>query len=178
MVEKKTASQTIKKVAKPKAKAVKAPAKTKSVVKAVKPEVKKIPKVVETVVAGKYIATVGRRKSAIAQVRLYTNGKGLVTVNGQPYQKYLDTLETAATVEAIMDKAGQDFDFSIKVSGGGRCGQADAIRHGIARALIIADPSLRPILKAEGWLSRDARIKERKKPGLKKARRAPQWSKR
>ena len=176
MVEKKTASQTIKKVAKPKAKAVKAPAKV--VVKAVKPEVKKTPKVVETVVAGKYIATVGRRKSAIAQVRLYTNGKGIVTVNDKPYQKYLDTLETAATVEAIMDKAGQDFDFSIKVSGGGRCGQADAIRHGIARALIIADPSLRPILKAEGWLSRDARIKERKKPGLKKARRAPQWSKR
>ena len=176
MVEKKTASQTIKKVAKPKAKAVKAPAKV--VVKAVKPEVKKTPKVVETVVAGKYIATVGRRKSAIAQVRLYTNSKGIVTVNDKPYQKYLDTLETAATVEAIMDKAGQDFDFSIKVSGGGRCGQADAIRHGIARALIIADPSLRPILKAEGWLSRDARIKERKKPGLKKARRAPQWSKR
>lgn len=115
---------------------------------------------------------VGRRKSAVAQTRLKT-GKGLLLVNGQEKpmpKKITDMYE-------LVGRSGQ-LDAEIIVRGGGTTGQIDAIALGIARALINLNPDFRSTLRKGGYLTRDARIKERKKPGLKKARRAPQWAKR
>jgi small subunit ribosomal protein S9 len=115
---------------------------------------------------------VGRRKSAIARVRL-NNGSGKLIVNGQEQN-------IPAKVTAILDlvnRQGQ-LDISVKVAGGGLSGQTDAISLGVARALLELNPELRSTLRKAGYLTRDPRVKERKKPGLKKARRAPQWAKR
>lgn len=116
----------------------------------------------------------GRRKTAVAQVRLYTNGSGKITVNQAAI-----TPETQVYLEPLK-LVGQfgNTDLSVKVVGGGFNGQLEAIRHGIARALVNADESFRTTLKKAGYLTRDPREKERKKFGLKSARRSPQWSKR
>jgi len=126
-----------------------------------------------------YIYAVGRRKKAVARVRLFKKGDGKITVNEKDYSGYFPTLELRQIVKQPIEATGQkDLNFSIKVGGGGVRGQAEAIRHGISRALVILEKDLRKTLKAEGYLRRDPRRKERKKPGLKRARRAPQFSKR
>lgn len=127
-----------------------------------------------------YLYAVGRRKKAIARVRLFKKGTGKITVNEKEYDKFFTTFQLRDIVKQPLEKIGKlkDFDFSIKVVGGGPHGQAEAIRHGIARALLVFDKDLRATLKPLGFLRRDPRRKERKKPGLKKARRAPQWAKR
>jgi small subunit ribosomal protein S9 len=128
---------------------------------------------------GKYIEAVGRRKSATARVRLFKTGKGLIMVNGQTLEAYLTpTLVNVAKEPLKQAGTAKELDFSIIVNGGGKKGQAGAIRHGIARTLVEMEPDLRLAFKAKDFLTRDARIKERKKPGLKKARKAPQWAKR
>lgn len=134
----------------------------------------------KTAKGGSFIAAVGRRKTSIARVRLIKNGKGLITVNGKPFADYFGTYDLRAQIEAPLKAIGQAdaVDISAKVEGGGIRGQAEAIRHGISRALIQLNPTFRKTLKKLGYLSRDPRKKERKKPGLKSARRAPQWSKR
>jgi small subunit ribosomal protein S9 len=129
---------------------------------------------------GSFIPAIGRRKTSIARVRLIKNGKGLITVNGKSFDTYFSTFDLRSQIEAPLKAIGQAeaVDVSVKVVGGGIRGQAEAVRHGIARALIQLNPTFRKTLKKLGHLSRDPRQKERKKPGLKSARRAPQWSKR
>ncbi|HEU4529236.1 MAG TPA: 30S ribosomal protein S9 [Actinomycetota bacterium] len=121
----------------------------------------------------------GRRKEAIARVRLVP-GTGNYELNGRALEDYFPTRAHRMIVSAPLRTAGRDKDFDIiaRIEGGGVNGQAGALRLGIARALIELDPELRPALKKEGYLSRDAREKERRKYGLKKARKAPQYSKR
>lgn len=123
--------------------------------------------------------TVGRRKCASARVRL-VSGNGEITVNGQPLKEFFPYFEMQEIVLAPLKavKKEKSVTATIKVSGGGKKGQAGAAAMGIARALIEMDEELRKTLKSLKFLTRDARVKERKKPGLKKARRAPQWSKR
>jgi small subunit ribosomal protein S9 len=124
------------------------------------------------------IAT-GRRKEAIARVRLVP-GAGTYQLNGRALEDYFPTRAHRMIVSAPLRTVGRDKDFDViaRIEGGGVNGQAGALRLGIARALIELDPELRPALKKEGYLSRDAREKERRKYGLKKARKAPQYSKR
>ncbi|MEE8815346.1 MAG: 30S ribosomal protein S9 [Lachnospiraceae bacterium] len=121
----------------------------------------------------------GRRKSSVARVFM-TPGKGNITVNKRSLDEYfgLDTLKTIVMQPLTATGTADQFDLYITVKGGGTTGQAGAIRHGIARALLEVDPEYRATLKANGYLTRDPRMKERKKYGLKKARRAPQFSKR
>lgn len=121
----------------------------------------------------------GRRKHAIARVYLVP-GEGNVVVNNKKLDQYFGrkTLEMLVLQPMEMTGVTGRFDVMCKVKGGGVSGQAGAVRHGIARALVQADPNLRPVLKRAGFLTRDPRMKERKKYGLKKARRAPQFSKR
>lgn len=128
---------------------------------------------------GEYTRSVGRRKRASARVRI-SPGTGIVTVNGKPCAEYFPYFEWQNIVMAPLVAVGKEktFDVSAKIAGGGKKGQAVSVRHGIARALVIWNEDLKKTLKTQGYLTRDARIKERKKPGLKKARRAPQWSKR
>lgn len=122
---------------------------------------------------------VGRRKTAAARVRIMP-GTGTVTVNNREYTEYFKTAILQQSVVSPLVKVGRekDLDVSVRVVGGGSRGQAEAVRHGIARALIRWNADLRPVLKAEGFLTRDPRAKERKKFGLYKARRAHQWRKR
>jgi small subunit ribosomal protein S9 len=126
-----------------------------------------------------YYEGVGRRKRASARVRLYP-GEGNVVVNDKPMEEYFsrerDVLHLLEPLK-VTDTVGA-FNVSVKVQGGGVSGQSGAVRHGIARALLAADPNLRPVLRKGGFLTRDARMKERKKPGLKRARKAPQYTKR
>lgn len=126
----------------------------------------------------KYYGT-GRRKKAIARVYL-TPGKGNITINKRSIDEYLglETLKTIVRQPLVLTDNVNKFDILVNVHGGGYTGQAGAIRHGIARALVKADAEYRPTLKAAGFLTRDPRMKERKKYGLKGARRAPQFSKR
>ena len=121
----------------------------------------------------------GRRKTSIARVRL-VNGKGNITINDKTLDEYLpsDILRTIAKQPLNVTGTEGKFDVIIKVEGGGLSGQAGAIRHGISRALVKASEDNKAALKAAGFLTRDPRMKERKKPGLKKARKAPQFSKR
>ncbi|MCX6789112.1 MAG: 30S ribosomal protein S9 [Candidatus Gribaldobacteria bacterium] len=127
----------------------------------------------------RYIETVGRRKTSSARVRLYTQGTKSITVNDQPYGEYFPKF-LHKTIEDSLDKLKclGKFGVSAVVSGGGLVGQAEAIRHGIARALVELNPYFKKRLKKSGYLTRDPRMRERKKFGLKRARRAPQWSKR
>jgi small subunit ribosomal protein S9 len=122
----------------------------------------------------------GRRKTATAKVRLYVGGTGEFTVNGKTLAEYISVDAMQASIYGPLETVGLNgkFNISVVVRGGGVRGQADAIKHGIARALEVYDPLFRASLKKEGFLTRDARKKERKKPGLKKARRASQFSKR
>ncbi|MDP4176966.1 MAG: 30S ribosomal protein S9 [Bacillota bacterium] len=125
-----------------------------------------------------YIGT-GRRKKSIARVRLVP-GEGKVTINKRDIDNYfgLDTLKYVVNQPLVLTETKDKFDVIVNVHGGGLTGQAGAIRHGISRALLKADETLRGELKKAGFLTRDPRMKERKKYGLKKARRAPQFSKR
>ena len=121
----------------------------------------------------------GRRKSAVARVYIQA-GKGNITVNKRELDDYfgLETLKTIVRQPLVATDTEKKYDINVNVRGGGTTGQAGAIRHGIARALLKVDEDFRPALKAAGFLTRDPRMKERKKPGLKAARRAPQFSKR
>ncbi len=122
---------------------------------------------------------VGRRKKAVARVRLVP-GEGKIVVNKRDIDNYfgLETLKMTVRQPLVLTNVGSSFDVLVNVNGGGLTGQAGAIRHGISRALCKVNPELRPALKAAGFLTRDPRMKERKKYGLKAARRAPQFSKR
>ena len=121
----------------------------------------------------------GRRKKSIARVYLVP-GTGVITVNKRTIDEYfgLETLKVIVRQPLVATETADKFDVIVNVHGGGYTGQAGAVRHGIARALLQADPDYRPILKKAGFLTRDPRMKERKKYGLKAARRAPQFSKR
>lgn len=128
---------------------------------------------------GVYFEAVGRRKTAIARVRLFDDGKKKITVNGQDYKAYFGAGEMLKVINDALVAVGMaDASVSAKVNGGGKPGQADAVRHGIARAILKMDKDRRSTLKPLGYLTRDSRQKERKKPGKKRARRSPQWSKR
>ncbi len=122
----------------------------------------------------------GRRKKAVARVRLIPAGDGTITVNNKSLDEYfgLDTLKFIVKQPLALTDTLTKYDVIINVCGGGFTGQAGAIRHGIARALLVAEPETKAVLKKAGFLTRDSRMKERKKYGLKKARRAPQFSKR
>ena len=128
---------------------------------------------------GRYFYANGKRKSAVARVRLYENGKGDIVVNNKPVDEYFfGTLIGNVHAPLKLANAAKLFDITVKVVGGGVSSQADAVRHGISKALLEYDPELRKALKSAGYLTRDSRTKERKKFGLKRARRAPQWAKR
>ena len=128
----------------------------------------------------KYFYGTGRRKSSVARVRVYENGTGSITINGRDIDNYfgLDTLKMVVRQPLVATDMLGKVDVVVTVCGGGVTGQAGAIRHGISRALLVANAEIRPTLKAAGFLTRDPRMKERKKYGLKAARRAPQFSKR
>jgi small subunit ribosomal protein S9 len=134
----------------------------------------------ETTAKGQYYYGVGRRKTSVARVRLYP-GEGTVTVNGKPAREYFGgrDLHQATILEPLsLTSTRERFDVIATVVGGGVSGQAGAVRHGISRALTRFDTELRPALKQAKMLTRDAREKERKKIGLKRARKAPQYTKR
>lgn len=134
----------------------------------------------KTTATDKFISAIGRRKTAVAQVRMFEKGEGKIEINGvlsEDYFKKEEDLNIILQPLKIVSKI-KDFNFSILVKGGGYSGQLEAIRHGIARVLVKYDPELKIMLKTSGYITRDSRQKERKKPGLKKARKAPQWSKR
>ena len=128
----------------------------------------------------KYYYGTGRRKSSVARVRVYENGTGNITINGRDIDNYfgLDTLKMVVRQPLVYTDLLGKVDVVVTVCGGGVTVQAGAIRHGISRALLVANAEYRPSLKAAGFLTRDPRMKERKKYGLKAARRAPQFSKR
>lgn len=151
----------------------------KTPVKTKKALVKKAP------IEKRYYEAVGRRKKATARVRLFTcqpfeDEKGKVLVNGKPYDDFFTTFELQEKVISPLKrmKSLNRFEATVKVKGGGILGQAEAIRHGLSRTLVKFNPDFSKKLKKAGFLRRDPRKKERKKPGLKKARKAPQWSKR
>ena len=127
-----------------------------------------------------YLYGTGRRKSSVARVRLYEGGTGSITINGRDIDDYfgLDTLKLITRQPLITTDTLGKVDIVATVTGGGVSGQAGALRHGISRALLQVNEEYRPLLKKAGFLTRDPRMKERKKYGLKAARRAPQFSKR
>ncbi|MFC1998117.1 30S ribosomal protein S9 [Chloroflexota bacterium] len=126
-----------------------------------------------------YFGGTGRRKTSIAQVRLM-KGEGVIIINGKPLEESVarKILQDVILQPLILTNTSNQYNAVVKVEGGGISGQAGAISHGISRALIKADETLRPILKKNGLLTRDSRMKERKKYGLKRARKAPQYTKR
>jgi small subunit ribosomal protein S9 len=129
--------------------------------------------------ANQYYEGVGRRKSATARVRIYA-GTGTMIVNDKPLGEYFPRLGDMDELLKPLTVAGMSgrFDMSVKVNGGGVTGQTDAVKLGLARALLLYQPELRPAMRKAGLLTRDAREKERKKPGLKRARKAPTYTKR
>lgn len=135
--------------------------------------------VIKKVTKTQFLGT-GRRKKSIARVFLIPNGSGKVTINKKDINDYfpLETLKLILRQPLVLTNTAEKFDINVNVIGGGLSGQAGAICHGISRALVKFDETLKPELKKAGFLTRDARMKERKKYGLKKARRAPQFSKR
>lgn len=143
------------------------------------PEIKKLER--KTSFEGRYFYAVGRRKSAVAKVKLFeTFGKEEIVVNGRKMEDYFGVLRLRNVVREPLEKLGKEKQFSIeaKVVGGGISAQAEALRLGIARSLVLFDEGLRKVLKDLKLLTRDPRVVERKKAGLKKARRSPQWAKR
>jgi small subunit ribosomal protein S9 len=130
--------------------------------------------------SNRYYEAVGRRKTATARVRLFTRGDKSFIVNDKPLEKYFPGAIFKSIIEAPLIKMniGDRFKITAVVKGGGINAQAEAIRHGIARALVMFNLDFKKRLKKSGYLTRDSRMKERKKPGLRKARRAPQWAKR
>jgi small subunit ribosomal protein S9 len=161
-------------------------AEKKTVKKVVKPAAKEVAKEKDTEkkgdaekFSGKYIQAIGRRKTAVAQVRLYEDGKGSVVVNGIKLSKYFPGDSSANATQAMkLTSHLRDVNVSVVVRGGGKSGQVEAVRHGISRALLKMDENNRAVLSAADLLTRDKRKVERKKPGLRKARKSPQWSKR
>ena len=130
---------------------------------------------------GVYYEGVGRRKASSARVRLYTDDNvGQIVINGRPAEAYFTRLGDMQVIREPLEAVGLEGNFfvSVLVKGGGVTGQADAVRHGVARALLKSDPELRSVLRRGGFLTRDPRVKERKKPGLKRARKAPTYTKR
>ena len=128
---------------------------------------------------GRYTSVLGKRKRATARVRMYKKGSGIIVVNDKPLKEYFSvTLQSIVLQPLKLTGNLKTLNFSCLIHGGGKKGQAEATRHALTLGLIKLDEKLKPSLKAKGWVTRDARKKERKKPGLKKARRAPQWSKR
>ena len=130
---------------------------------------------------GEYYYGMGRRKTAVARVRLFPNGDGTITVNGKNGGQYFGQRETlTSTVNAPLRllEVSDTFNMSVRVVGGGTSGQAGAIRHAVSRALLRVNPEWKQALRKAGFLTRDPRMKERKKPGLKRARKAPQYTKR
>lgn len=132
-------------------------------------------------IKGEYYYGMGRRKTAVARVRLFPNGDGSIVVNGRSAQVYFGPRESInATLVAPLRllEVAEQYSMTVRVVGGGTSGQAGAIRHGVARALLRVNPEWKPALRKAGYLTRDPRMKERKKPGLKRARKAPQYTKR
>lgn len=128
---------------------------------------------------GKYTKAIGRRKKSVAQVRLYEGGKGIIMINGKRAAEYFPGDGFGILVQPLKVTGHlREFNFSVIVSGGGKMGQVDAVRLGISRAILKLFPETKEALKANDFLTRDPRQVERKKPGLRKARKAPQWSKR
>ena len=127
-----------------------------------------------------YFYGTGRRKSSVARVHVYQNGTGAITINGRDIDEYfgLETLKLLVRQPLVATDLVGKVDLVVTVTGGGVTGQAGAIRHGLSRALLLVNPEYRAVLKSAGFLTRDPRMKERKKYGLKAARRAPQFSKR
>lgn len=170
--------------AEPKVKAPRAPRAKKAVAK--EPKEAKAEATTETTKSekagakGEYIFGLGRRKTSIARVRLYKTGSGKSMVNGKALDVYFPVEELQKMISNVLDVVGLQgaVDIVAEANGGGIHGQAESVRLGLARALIILNPTYRKTLKKLGCLTRDPRAKERKKFGLKKARRAPQWSKR
>ena len=131
--------------------------------------------------ATQYYYGTGKRKTAIARVRLYPDGDGSITINAKPMEEalpWMDWQRRALEVFSAIPSVADRFNVVAKIEGGGISSWADALRHGIARAVLVSDPSLRSELRKHGFLTRDSRIKEQKKYGLKRARRAPQYTKR
>jgi small subunit ribosomal protein S9 len=130
--------------------------------------------------SSQYYEGIGRRKEASARVRLFPGGTGNLIINDKDGREYLPREGDVEILLEPLSKLGQEasYDISVHVNGGGISGQRDAIQLGIARALLEIDPELRPQLRTGGYLTRDARVKERKKPGLKRARKAPTYTKR
>jgi small subunit ribosomal protein S9 len=130
--------------------------------------------------AMEYYEAVGRRKAATARVRIFPEGDGTIVINDRPLSEYCSRAGDIRRLVEPLKATGTEnrFNISVIVRGGGMSGQAGAIQLGIARALLKMDPDLRPVLRKGGFLTRDARVKERKKPGLKRARKAPQYTKR
>ncbi len=128
----------------------------------------------------RYFEAIGRRKTAVARIRLFTKGDKEFIVNNKPYQQYFQTIEDQESAVASMKKMKclDKFRITIKVKGGGHRAQAEAIRHGTARVLVDFNANFRKRLRKAGFLTRDPRMRERKKFGLRRARRAPQWAKR
>lgn len=129
---------------------------------------------------GEYLETIGRRKTATARVRLYDGDKTQIIVNGQPAHEYFPTdwLNTVVHQPLEITDFSDPYFISVQVKGGGVSAQAQAVRHGLARAIVEKNSDLKKTLKDAGYLKRDSRMKERKKPGRKKARKSEQWSKR
>ena len=127
-----------------------------------------------------YFEAMGKRKTAAARVRLHVGGDKTITINDKDYKEYFPTPELQGLVTSALEKmeATDRFTITIKIQGGGVHAQAEAVRHGISRALVDINPDLRKKLRRLGFLTRDPRMRERKKPGLKRARKAPQWAKR
>jgi len=134
----------------------------------------------KTTTREQYKEATGRRKSAIARIRLYKSTRRAFEINGETLDSYFKTGQQRATAESAFVAADNipPFRVTARLKGGGLTAQSEALRHGIARALTLYDEALRVPLKKRGYLKRDPRVKERRKFGLKKARRAPQWSKR
>jgi|YelNatPaOPRAMG01_1025707.scaffolds.fasta_scaffold00696_2 small subunit ribosomal protein S9 len=147
--------------------------------KTVKPKVEVETKKEETLKPDAYKEGIGRRKTAVARVRL-SKGKGEISINDKSLDKYFSLEELRETVLSPLKitNTQNQFKVSVKVKGGGFTGQAEAIRLGLSRALVLFNPEFRSLLRHYGYLTRDSRQVERKKYGLKKARRAPQWQKR
>ncbi len=127
-----------------------------------------------------YYEGLGRRKAATARVRLHVGGSGNFVVNEKPVDEYFPRVGDVQMLVGPLRVAEAEgrFDVTVKVNGGGVSGQRDAVLLGIARALLKVEPELRPVMRKQGFLTRDSRVKERKKPGLKRARKAPQYTKR
>jgi small subunit ribosomal protein S9 len=132
-------------------------------------------------IKGEYYYGMGRRKTAVARVRLFPNGDGTIVVNGRSAQAYFgprESINSTLVAPLRLLEIAEQYNMTIRVVGGGTSGQAGAIRHGVARALLRVNPEWKPALRKAGYLTRDPRMKERKKPGLKRARKAPQYTKR